>query len=87
MSKINDSILEAIDIMVQERIKNLNFNRYIQVQVTVVNANGTYNVTYKGQTITNVKARPGSTFAVNNVCWACIPNNEFSFLFLDLIVP
>jgi len=83
MKDISKNILESIDILIEERLKELKFNRYIQVKVTVDNGNNTYDVLYNNQTIPNVKGRNGSIFSVNDVCWATIPNNQFSLMFLD----
>jgi len=87
LSKKDEDILEAIDIMVQERLKELKFNRYIQVKITVDNGNNTYDVLYNNQTIPNVKVRAGLTLSVNDICYCMIPNNQFSLLFLDCKVP
>jgi len=87
MSNKKEILMESIDILIAERLKQLKFNNSIQVNISTVNIDGTYDVLYHKQTITNVKAREGTSFIVGDVCWALIPNNEFSLLFLDCKIP
>lgn len=87
MSKKDNDILDAIKIMIEEENKKLEFNRYIQVIVTTTNSDGSYDVKYKGQTIPSVKPRMNTTFSLNDVCYACLPNNQINFIFLDTKIP
>jgi len=67
MSNKKEILMESIDILIAERLKQLKFNNSIQVNISTVNIDGTYDV--------------------GDVCWALIPNNEFSLLFLDCKIP
>jgi hypothetical protein len=80
-------LMESVDILINERLKNLSFNRYIEAKVTVDHENDTYDVLYNNQTITNVKVRAGLSLTVGDIVYIMIPNNQFSNLFIDLQVP
>lgn len=81
-SKDANDILEACQIMINEAIKNAKFNRDIQASIIAINTDGTYDIKYQNGIANNVKADPDKTFAVNDVCWVEVPNNEMSLFYI-----
>lgn len=87
MYDIENKVLDAIEIMVQKRLKEVGNNYYIVAKVIAVNGDNTYDIFYHNSPINNVKARAGLTLAVNDVVYCCVVNGIFSQMFIDLIVP
>lgn len=87
MYNYEESIFNAIDTIINRRLKDLKFNYYIQGKVLAINPNGTVNIDYHNQTIPNVKVKAGVNLSVNNIVYVCVPNNELSFLFVDCVMP
>lgn len=87
MNQIEKAILDTIDIMIQERLKKLSFNYYIEAKIETVNADGTYNIEWNGTVLNNVKARNGLTLNVGDIVLVCVVNGNFSNKFIDLKRP
>ena len=87
MSKEQQILMESIDIIIAERLKNLKFNYYIEGIVSSINMDGTCNIVSKGETYELVKVRNGLTINTNDIVLICVVNNNQSNLFVDLIRP
>jgi len=83
MSNQKEILMESIDILIAERLRNFKYNYYITGKITVVNVDGTYNLTYNGDTLTNIKTREGLTLIVGDIVYICIVNGNFSEKFID----
>lgn len=87
MNQIEKAILDTIDIMIQERLKKLPFNYYIEAKIETINNDGTYNIEWNGAILNNVKARNGLTLNVSDIVLVCVVNGNFSNKFIDLKRP
>lgn len=87
MNQYEKALLDTIDIMIQERLKRLSFNYYIEAKVETVNGNGTYNVEWNGKVLNNIKARNGLTLNVGDIVLVSVVNGNFSNKFIDLKRP
>ena len=72
-----DKILEAIEIMVDEKINSLKFNRVIDGAITeVIDAN-----TYKVNLFDNIEilnSMDGQEYAVGDIVYVIVFNNNYS---------
>jgi len=57
-------------------------NCHIQFRIMYY-VDGTYNLTYNGDTLTNIKTREGLTLIVGDIVYICIVNGNFSEKFID----
>lgn len=87
-NNIIESFLDAIDIMIKERFKEIsNSNYYIEASIKTVNAGNTVNIDYNGEIYPNVKKREGLSLVVGDIVLVCIVNGNFSNKFVDLKRP
>ena len=82
MDDIQKSIFEAINYLVNKKINNLKFNRYVTGKIITINEDNTYNVEINGE-ISILKAREDLILLINDIVYIMVPNNNFSFAFID----
>lgn len=87
MYEIEKKITDAIEIIVKNYMSKLQYNSSIRAKVTVVNGDGTYAVSFNGQSLSNIKARAGVSPSVNSLVYLCVPNQILSDMFIDCIIP
>lgn len=86
--EIEEYFLNAIDVMVQERFKELaRFNYYIEATVISVNDDETCDIDYNENLLSKVKFRSDLTLQVGDIVLVCIVNGNFSNKFIDLKRP
>ena len=77
------AILDACRIIVENQIKNLKYNYYIDGIVTKKNGDGTYNRKNSGNTFANIKARTGLVLSEGDSVQIMIKNGDFNNKFID----
>ena len=82
INDIQKSILDAIDYLIDNRLKYLKFNRYATGKIITINEDNTYNVEINGE-ISVLKAREDLILLVSDIVYIMVPNNNFSFAFID----
>ena len=83
MKSEQKAILDACRIIVENQIKNLKYNYYIDGVVTKKNGDGTYNIKNSGNTFENIKARTGLTLSEGDSVQIMIKNGDFNNKFID----
>lgn len=83
MKSEQKAILDACRIIVENQIKNLKYNYYIDGIVTKKNGDGTYNIKNSGNTFENIKARTGLVFSEGDSVQIMIKNGDFNNKFID----
>lgn len=76
MNQIKDSILKSIEILVNEKISNLKYDKTFKSTVWKINENGTYQIRYLGQPY-NVHNALGTTLSLGQSVWVKIPSGTF----------
>lgn len=82
MNDIQKAILDAIEKLVAEKVKRAKFCYYIDGKVTAV-ANGRYTVKSGNSTYTNLPARTGAVYEVDDLVQICVKNGDSSRKFID----
>lgn len=77
MSNEKEILMESIDILIAERLKELHFNYYIEGVITEDNLDGTYDVRINNE-ISTLYAREGLSLQVNNIVMILVINNNYS---------
>lgn len=81
-----NELLDAIEIIVDGKLKRLKYNYYmLGVVSSVDNVKKEYKVNMNGNYFT-LKARQGLIVNVNDVVYVCIANNDFSNKFIDNVL-
>ncbi len=83
MKSEQKAILDACRIIVENQIKNLKYNYYIDGIVTKKNGDGTYNIKNSGNTFGNIKARTGLILNEGDSVQIMIKNGDFNNKFID----
>lgn len=89
MGDINDiqnAILKAIEIMIDNKIKKLNFNYYVDAVIKNINTtdtNETYGILCNGSLYNNVPTLHGRKFEVGDVVQVLIKNGDWNKKFID----
>lgn len=83
MKSEQKAILDACRIIVENQIKNLKFNYYIDGIITKKNDDGTYNIKNSGNTFENIKARTGLALSEGDSVQIMIKNGDFNNKFID----
>lgn len=83
MKSEQKAILDACKIIVENQIKNLKYNYYIDGVVTKKNSDETYNIRNSGNIFENVKARTGLTLSEGDSVQIMIKNGDFNNKFID----
>ncbi len=82
MKSEQKAILDACRIIVENQIKNLKYNYYIDGVVIKKNRDGTYNIKNSGNTFENIKARTGLTLNEGGSVQIMIKNGDFNNKFI-----
>lgn len=82
---IQTKLINAIDVVIAERLKHLSFNYYIEGRVVRVRDYDA-TVTING-TDTSVPYRQGLSLKMNDIVLILVPNGNYSKKFIDLIRP
>lgn len=82
---IQTILINAIEIVVGEKLKHLSFNYYIEGRVVNVEESRA-TVTING-TNTSVSIRKGLTLNPNDIVLILVPNGDYNRKFIDLIRP
>lgn len=77
LAKIEDSILNTIEMMVKEYTRTLQSNRKIEGIISEVVNPSTYKVNVQGNTET-IKAMNADTYELNDVVYILVFNNNYS---------
>lgn len=76
-SKVQQKLLESIDILVKENNKNQKFNRTEEGKITEVISSNTYNVNIKNN-VYQIKTINSEVYNVGDLVLILILNNNFS---------
>ena len=85
-NKFQNEILKTIEILLENKIKKLKFNYYIEGKIVEVIGDGRYKIIINGEEDI-VNARNGLDLSVNDVVLILVPNGNTSFKFIDLKRP
>ena len=86
--EIENYILDSIDLLIEERFKMLaKQNYFIEATIVTDNLDGTFNVNYNDQILSNIKAREGLSLVESDIVLICVVNGNFSNKFIDLKRP
>lgn len=83
MQKEQEALLKAIDIMIEQRLKNLNFNYYVDGVIKEKKENGTYGVLINGTIYNNIIAKNGFEYSVGDTVQVLIKNGNWNKKFID----
>lgn len=92
MDKKQQAILDAINVVANQAMKNIKCNYYIDGVITQVNTTTislgqtikTYNIKDDcGNVFYNIPARSGFVGNVNDIVQICVKNGDFSRKFID----
>lgn len=84
MEKEQNAILEAIDIIVKKRLRNLGFNYYVDGVVTAVNVSkNIYTVLINGVKYENIPAKHKLVYKLNDTVRILIKNGNWKNKFID----
>lgn len=84
--KAQDALLEAIDIMIENKLKKLNFNYYVDGVVKSKNDDNTYDVLINGVIYKNIPSKNNFQYLVNDTVQILIKNGNWNKKFIDDIV-
>lgn len=82
---IQTKLINAIDIVIGERIKHLSFNYYIEGRVVSVSGKTATCIVNNLQT--NIPIRSGLSLRKDDIVLILVPNGNYSKKFVDLIRP
>ena len=81
MKKLTDDILDAIDIIVEEKIKNIQQTKMFKSVIVSVNSDGTYTI-IKDKQKYDVNNGLGIDLTVGQTVWVMIPNGILRDMFI-----
>lgn len=76
MNEIGNSILKSINTILEERLKDLRYDKTFKSTVWGKNENGTYQISYKNQ-LYNVYNALGTDLKLGQSVWVKIPGGIF----------
>lgn len=82
MNDIQKAILNAVDKLVEDKLKKAKFSYYIDGEITAV-VGEKYTVVSGNSTYTNLPARTGVTYEVGDLVQICVKNGDSSRKFID----
>ena len=86
MSDKKEILMESIDILIAERLKNFKYNYYVEGVVIEGNLDGTYNIRINNE-ISTLYAREGLSLQVNDIVMILVINNNYSQKIIDFVRP
>lgn len=78
-----DALLEAIDIAVENKLKKLGFNYYVDGVIKSKNTDNTYNVLINGTIYKKVPSKNNFQYSINDVVQVLIKNGNWNKKFID----
>lgn len=75
--KAQEKLLEAIDKLIEGRLKGLSFNYCVEGNIHKVNTNGTYDIKINGEIYTNIRSISSETYTINNVVSVLVVNGRW----------
>lgn len=81
--KTQDALLEAIDIMIEQKIKKLKFNYYVDGVIQTKNASNTYNVIINGTEYKDVPSKNNFDYSQGDTVQILIKNGDWNKKFID----
>lgn len=78
-----DALLEAIDIAVENKLKKLGFNYYVDGVIKSKNIDNTYDVLINGTIYKKVPSKNNFEYSVNDVVQVLIKNGNWNKKFID----
>jgi len=78
-----EALLKAIDIMIDNKLKNLGFNYYVDGVIKAKNTNNTYNVLINGSVYNNIPSKNNFSYHINDVVQILIKNGDWNKKFID----
>ena len=82
MSKISDNILNSINVLLENKIKNLKVDRTFKTTIWSKNTDGTYQISYMNQKY-NVPNGLGVDLQAGQSVWVTIPSGIFRNMFIS----
>ena len=86
MSNKKEILMESIDILIAERLKNFKYNYYTEGVITAINLDETYNIRINNE-ISTLYAREGLSLQVNDIVMILVINNNYSQKIIDFVRP
>ena len=84
---VQNALLKTIETRIDNKIKNLKFNYYVDAVIcninTSSNGNGTYDIKYNNVIYTNVPSFQGSQFQVGDVVQILVKHGDWNKKFID----
>ena len=76
MSEIGTSIIKSINILLEEKLKSLKYDKTFKSTVWGINDDGTYQISYKNQ-LYDVPNALGTNLSIGQSVWVKIPSGIF----------
>lgn len=83
MTKEQSAIIQSMKILINDAIKKMKFNRYIDGVIKGINDDDTYNVSINNVEYKNIPSKNNFVYSVNDVVQILIKNGDFSRKFID----
>jgi len=87
MEEVIQGVLQSIDIIVREWLKNYTPKTHITGVITVVNGDGTVNVTHNEEVLPDIPIRAGLSLSVGQIVLIALVNGDLNQKFVDLVRP
>ena len=81
--KMQDALLEAIGVMIDNKLKKLKFNYYVDGVINKVNNDKTYSVLINGATYENIPSKNNFAYQVGDSVQILIKNGDWNKKFID----
>lgn len=78
-----EALLQAVDIMVDNKLKKINFNYYVDGVIKKDNGDGTYNVLINGTMYNNIPSEHKLIYSVGSTVQILIKNGDWNKKFID----
>lgn len=76
MSEIGTNIIKSINILLEEKLKSLKYDKTFKSTVWGINDDGTYQISYKNQ-LYDVPNALGTNLSIGQSVWVKIPSGIF----------
>ena len=81
--QLQEAIINAIDIIIENKLKKLGFNYYVDGVVKEINNDETYNVLINGTIYHNIPSKYRLTYSVGDVVQILVKNGDWNKKFID----
>lgn len=82
MNIISENIIKSINILLENKIKSLKFDKTFKTTIWGKNADGTYKISYMNQQY-NIPNGLGVELSVGQSVWVTIPSGIFRHMFIS----